>query len=153
MKKDLPPLQTIPERFSEHFAAHDIHHPKENVRERRKGSLPYGSGRIFFVFGEENGREFLEYYAHHRIGGDSHHRIYEDGAEESLDELITFYTFDPAIPGDREIKEAEMEKRYRETLEDLVRKGMFGDETVPGDIAVNSYLVLHGDEMDQEDGE
>lgn len=153
MKKDLPPLKIITERFSEHFAAQGIHLPKDHVRERRNGSLPYGSGRIFFIFGEENGREFLEYYAHHRIGGDSHRRIYEDGSEEGLGELMTMYAFDPAIPGDQETKEAEMKKLYQETLDDLMRKGMFGDGTVPGDIAINSYLVLHGDEMEKEDRE
>jgi hypothetical protein len=151
MNNDRPPLKIIPERFFKHFAAQGIHLPEDHLRERRKGSLPYGSGRIFFIFGEENGREFLEYYAHHRIGGDAHRRIYEDGSEECLDELSSWYAYNPDIPGDRERKEAEMKKKYQETLDDLARKGMFDDEPVPGDMAVNSYLVLHGDEPDQED--
>ena len=31
------------------------------------------------------------------------------------------------------------------TVDDLVAKGLFDDEPVPGSLAINSYLVLHGD--------
>lgn len=151
MKGNTSNLEKIQGIFSEHFVRQNIHLPEENLRERKKGSLPYGSGRIFFIFGEENGREYLEYYAHHRIGGDSHTRIYDDGTEESLNELVSSYAYNPAVPGDKEIKEAQMKKEYQETLEDLMHKGMFSDDAIPGDIAINSYLVLHGDALDKED--
>lgn len=59
------------------------------------------------------------------------------------------FGYNPKIPGDRERKEAEMEKRYRETLADLVAKGLFEDEPVPTSLVMNSYLVLH--EKDAED--
>lgn len=80
MNNDRFPRTIIPKRFSKHFTVQGIHLPEDHVRDRRKGSLPYGSSRIFFIFGEEIGRKFLEYYAHHRIGGGAHHRIYEDGS-------------------------------------------------------------------------
>ena len=41
-----------------------------------------------------------------------------------------------------------MQRRYRETLDDLVAKGLFDGEPVPGSLAINSYLVLHGKEHD-----
>lgn len=41
--------------------------------------MPYGSGKLFYIFDEDEGREYLEYYAHHRIGGDDHKKIYENG--------------------------------------------------------------------------
>lgn len=41
--------------------------------------------------------------------------------------------FDPKIPGDKEKKAAEMKKEYKETMDDLIRKGMFDFQPVPGD--------------------
>lgn len=62
-------LKALEETFDRRFRNFpETRLPVENVRERRKGSLPYGSGRTFYVFGEENGREYLEFYAYHRMG-------------------------------------------------------------------------------------
>ena len=41
-----------------------------------------------------------------------------------------------------------MQGRYRETLKDLVEKGLFEDEPAPNSLAVNSYLVLHRKDAD-----
>jgi hypothetical protein len=139
-------IEAIEEAFAERFRSFEIRLPAENVRERRKGSLEYGSGRLYYVFGDD-GREYLEYYAYHRMG-ESHGRIDDDGTLVSLPELSSGFCYDPDIPGDRERKEAEMQREYRETLDDLVAKGLFDDEPVPGSLAINSYLVLHGDEED-----
>lgn len=57
----------------------------------------------------------------------------------------SFFGYDPDIPGDFEEKAAIMEKEYRETLDDLVAKGLFDDEPIPGALAIKSYLVLHKD--------
>ena len=138
-------LRALEETFDRRFRNFpETRLPGENVRERRKGSLPYGSGRLYYVFGEEDGREYLEYYAYHRMG-ESHGRIDDDGTWVSLPELCSGFCYDPAIPGEKERKEAEMQRDYRETLDDLVAKGLLDDEPVPGSLAVNSYLVLHGD--------
>jgi hypothetical protein len=143
MTPDTRSLRTLEEAFDRRFHSFpETRLPRENVRERRKGSLPYGSGRLYYVFGEEDGREYLEYYAYHRMG-ESHGRIWEDGTRESLPELSSGFCYDPSVPGDRERKEAEMEKKYREMLEDLAKKGLFDDEPIPGSMAINSYLVLH----------
>lgn len=58
------------------------------------------------------------------------------------------FGYDPKIPGDEERKRAMTEREDRETLEDLIAKGIFDDEPVPGSLAINSYLVLHGDDED-----
>lgn len=144
MAPDQRSLEAIEQALAHRFEHFDLRLPDRNVRERRKGSISYGSGRIYFVFGEEGGREYLEYYAYHRMG-ESHGRIWEDGQLESLPELCSMFGYNPDIPGDFERKEAEMQRRYRETLDDLVAKGLFDDEPVPGSLAINSYLVLHGD--------
>ena len=144
MKSGETALEAIEQAFAHRFKHFDLRLPDENVRERRKGSIPYGSGRIYFVFGEEGGREYLEFYAYHRMGED-HARIYDDGDYIDLPELCSMFGYNPDIPGDKERKEAEMQHRYRETLDDLIAKGLFDDEPVPGSLAINSYLVLHGD--------
>ena len=43
------------------------------------------------------------------------------------------------------------QKEYRAALENPIAKGLFDDEPIPGSLAINSYLVLHGD--DEEDGD
>lgn len=141
-------LDALEAEFIRGFRHFNLRLPASNVLERRKGSMPYGgSGRLYYVFAEEDGREYLEYYAYHRMG-ESHGRIWEDGELESLPELSSGFCYDPDIPGDTERKEAEVQRQYRETLGDLVAKGLFDDEPVPGSLAINSYLVLHGDEND-----
>ncbi len=139
-------LEVIKQAFANRFNHFDLRLPDENLRDRQKGSLPYGcGGRLYYVFGREDGREYLEYYACHTLG-DSHGRIWEDGTLESLPELCSGFGFDPKVPGDMERKEAAMHRQYQETLDDLIAKGIFDDEPVPGSLAVNSYLVLHGDD-------
>lgn len=118
------PLEKIRQTFTQLFAKTNLRLPEENLRERRPGSLPWGSGRVLFVFGKEDGREYLEYYAHHRIGGDSHGKIADDGMHASLPVLCSAVCFNPEIPGDEEKKRREMEAEYRKTWEDLERKGL-----------------------------
>jgi len=48
------------------------------------------------------------------------------------------------VAGDRERKEAEMEKEYRETLENPVKTGLLDDEPVSNALAINRCLVLQG---------
>ena len=142
-------LETIQKMFVERFYHWGLRLPEENIQGRRKGSLPYGTGgRIFYIFGEEAGVEYVEFFAYHRMGQD-HAQYYEDGRVVDLPDLDSGYTSNPKIPGDQERKKAEMEKRYQETLNDLVKKGLFSDEPVPGSLAINSYLVLHSDESEE----
>ena len=151
MTPDKKSLGALEVRFARRFHSFDgTRLPGENVRERRRGSLPYGSGRLYYVFGEEDGRGYLEYYACHRMG-ESHGRIDDDGTSVSLPELCSGFCFNPDIPGKKERKEAEMQREYRETLEDLLAKGLFDDEPIPGALAINSYLVLHRKDADDGD--
>lgn len=87
----------------------------------------------------------MEYYAYHRMA-DDHSRIWEDGTLEGLPELSSLYGCNADIPGDRERARARMQQEYRETLDDLIAKGLFDNEPVPGSLAINSYVVLHGDD-------
>ena len=139
------------------FARHGLKIPDENLRDATPGSLPYGSGRIMFAFGidasgtddTEGGAGFMEYYAHHRIGGDARGRIYEDGRHVTLPELSTMIAFDPAIPGDYERKEKENREEYGRIMRELIEVGIFSGGPVPGSLVINSHLVLRKE--DEED--
>lgn len=126
------------------FTHSDVCLPDEHPRERPKGSILCGGGRITFVFGEDEGREHLEFHASHRMGED-HARIYEDGGYVDLPGLCSMFSVDPKIPGDRKRKEAGVQRRYRETFEDLIATGLFENEPVPGSLAIDGHLVPHGD--------
>jgi hypothetical protein len=138
-------LEEVQKVFMDKFRGFNLKLPEENLRDRKPGSIPYGSGRILFVFGKERGMEYLEYYAHHRMG-DSHGKIYENGERISLPELSSMFSYDPKIPGDEEKKKAEMEKSYRETFEDLERKGLLSAGPIPGSFLINAQLVMKKEE-------
>lgn len=143
------------------FARHDLKIPDENLRDGTPGSLPYGSGRIMFAFGidasgtddSEEGAGFMEYYAHHRIGGDARGRIYEDGRHVHLPELSTMIFYNPDIPGDYERQEKKSREEYERIERELIDVGIFSGGPVPGDMAVNSYLMKKKDEGDKGEDE
>jgi len=135
-------LQKIQKVFMDAFRSTNLKIPEENLWERKPGSLPYGSGRILFIFGKEDGREYFEFYAHHRIGGDSHAKIFDNGEWIDLPELSSMYTYNSDIPGDKEKNEAEMERAYQEIYEDLERKGLLSVGQIPGSLLINSHLVM-----------
>jgi len=142
---DYQPAKKIQDTFTKLFERTNLRLPEENLRERTPGSIPYGSGRVLFVFGKENGREYLEYYAHHRIGGDSHGKIFDDGMHVRLPALCSAVCFNPEIPGDEEKQRRAMEAEYRKTWEDLERKGLLDAGPVPAAMALNAHLVLRKD--------
>jgi len=134
-------LEKIQEVFIGRYGHIPLKIPDEDLVNRAKGSMPYGSGRLFYIFGEEEGREYFEYYSHHRIGGNGHGKIYEDGESLSLPTLETGFAYNPNIPGDAERKRAENAEEYRKTLEDLNAKGMFSSGPVPGALVINSHIM------------
>jgi hypothetical protein len=50
-------LEKIQEVFIYNFGHLHLKIPDENLVNRRKSSIPYGSGKLFYIFGEEGGRE------------------------------------------------------------------------------------------------
>lgn len=134
----------IQDTFTKEFEQFKIKIPEENLLERKPGSIPYGSGRIMFVFGVNDGTEFMEYYAHHRMG-DCRGRIYEDGKFVSLSELPSFFGYDPKIPGDEEKKKKEYQEEYEKIYNELIKTGLLSAGLVPNSLLVNSYLRMKKD--------
>lgn len=123
------PLEAIEEAFARKYQSYNLRLPKDNVRERRKGRLKCGSGMVFYAFGEEGGREYLEYYQYHHMG-EGHDRIYDDG---TVVQLQTLDDIDIAsgFTGTPEEERAEMEREYRKTVESIYTHGLFDDEWHP----------------------
>ena len=134
-------LQKIQDVFIRLFGHIPLKIPEDDLVQRRKGSMPFGSGRIFYIFDEEAGREYFEYYTHHRIGGEGHGKIYDDGECLDLPTLETMIVYNPNIPGDEKREQAENEENYRKTLADLTTKGMFDSEPMPGSLAMNIHIM------------
>ena len=137
-------LEKIQDAFIKEFEQFKINIPQENLQDRKSGSIPYGSGRIMFVFGAADGMEFMEYYGYHRMG-DCRGRIYEDGKLMSLPELPSFFGYDPKIPGDKEKKEKDYQEEYEKINNELVKSGLLSAGPVPNSLLVNSYLRMKKD--------
>ena len=128
MTSDVEAMEKIIEVFARRFSFLNLHLPDEHVRERGKGSIPYGNcGRLCYSFGEEGGREFLEYeiYWGH---GRGHGRIYEDDPPVGLPELLATYSAKTDVP-DEEIPEDHGQRRAE--MPDIRLGELWGDPGRP----------------------
>ena len=56
------------------------------------------------------------------------------------------YSYNSEIPVDEERKRTEMEKTYRETYDDLEKKGLLSAGPVPNSLLINAHLVMRGNQ-------
>lgn len=137
-------LEKIQDVFMKKFEHFSMKIPEENLLNRTPGSIPYASGKLMFVFGDDDGSEFIEYYGHHRMG-DCRGRIYEDGKFTCLRELPSFFGYDPKIFGDKERKEKEYQEEYEKIYKELEERGLFSAGPVPTSLVINSHLRMKKD--------
>jgi hypothetical protein len=138
MDHELPAKETqIEEKFAERFAHWEIRLPPGAVGTRARGLIQKAGWTIRYIFGEQGGEHYLEYYATHRMTGDTRKRIYESGRIEDLPAIAEFYVSDPKIEGDEERAKAEYLEYNRKIADELQRLGLYPD----GDI--NAYLRTH----------
>ena len=81
----------IKECFDEKFQNWQIALPSEDLQQRTRGSIQKNGWTINYLFGQEDGKEYLEYFASHRMTNDTLNRIYEDGSEALLGYCQEFY--------------------------------------------------------------
>ena len=98
--------------FAHRFSEWSITLPPEDVQHRRRGEIREQGWRIQYVFGSVGGVEFLDYYASHRITGDTHARIYENSEIEALPVLADRVMY-PADAGDDERERIRREHHQR----------------------------------------
>jgi hypothetical protein len=53
-------MSQMEERFRDHFAPWGITIPSGHVRERRRGKIVDGGWAIWYLFGEDEGGEYLD---------------------------------------------------------------------------------------------
>ena len=140
-------MRRIETRFRLAFARWGIALPPEHVRERRRGKIVASGWAIWYLFGEDERGEYLDYYASHRMTDDRHVRIRESGDSESLPAISAFRIVAPD-PEENARLEAEYLERNRRVERVLEEKGfgIAGDE--PGSVRMNRYL-RRGEEENQ----
>jgi hypothetical protein len=98
------PLTTIQSTFAHlmDYFGHQL--PDDDVLHRRRGRIgdpedgDYGRGdTVYYLFGQDEQGEYLDFYMAHRVAGDQHGRIREDG---SIDWLEVVSPFGPVVSDD-----------------------------------------------------
>ncbi len=77
--------------FTAHFATWELRLPDEALPTRRGGVIRQAGWTIYYVFGLENGYEYLDFYASHRMTNDQIWRISETGDSQLLAAGQEFY--------------------------------------------------------------
>lgn len=101
-------LSRLEESFARHFEHWQIFLPVDDCQHRRAGSIHRKGWTINYQFGHQGEREFIDYFATHRMTNDRLVRIWEDGTTESLGYCQPFYT-----AGDEEARQAYLEHNRR----------------------------------------
>lgn len=118
------PLGHIQVTFAKHLSHFGHELPAEDVHLRRRGMLcadedggDYGYGdAVRYLFGQDDQGEYLDYYLRHRLAGDQHVRIREDGNTEDLDVVPSWHPC-----ADDPTEDARLQARYAEEVNRISR--------------------------------
>ncbi|MBU8921649.1 MAG: hypothetical protein KOO63_07495 [Bacteroidales bacterium] len=133
------PLGHIKLLFAKSFANWDIILPEDDLAKRGRGKICKAGWAIWYLFGSDNNGEYLDYYSAHRMTGDSHVRIYDDGQTEHLESILEFCLCSDDPKEDALLKEEQhMENQRIVELLEAKGFGIEGDE--PGGVQINRYL-------------
>lgn len=111
------------ERFAGYFANWGIRLPESAVELEEPGLIQQDGWTIRYVFGNDAGGSYLEFYATHRMTNDTRVRIYSSGETKDLEALETMFGFDPKIPGDEERAARENRRRNTRIAKELEARG------------------------------
>jgi hypothetical protein len=140
------PLPRIKLDFARGFGLWHIALPEPDVVARRRGKICKGGWAIWYLFGEDEKGEYLDFYSAHRMTNDSHVRLYENGDPVSLPELKSFRigSHDPEV--DARLKAEHLaENRRVQALLQAKGFGLTGDE--PGGVQIQRYQLLRDEEQ------
>ncbi len=134
-------MKEIEAAFNEMFHEYGIRLPPEDIAQRRSGRIVQAGWAIWYLFGSDDKGEYLDFYSSHRMCGDRHARIFEDGTNEDFPAIIS------SVPISRDPEEnarlrAEFYARNERVAQMLAAKGfgMRGGE--PGGVQVNRALIM-----------
>jgi hypothetical protein len=134
-------MKEIERRFNETFSHWKIELPADAVEHRQRGKIISAGWVIWFLFGADERGEFLDYYASHRMAGDSHVRIHADGYSESLPSIGEFRLCSQDPEEDARL-EAEYLAKNQEIAAMLEEKGFGIEGDEPGGVLINRFLHL-----------
>jgi hypothetical protein len=77
--------------FDARFAPWQVELPAADLANRRRGTIRQNGWTIHYRFDRENDREFIEYFASHRMTNDTLQRIYSDGEYALVAACQEFY--------------------------------------------------------------
>ena len=124
-------------RFAGYFANWGIRLPEGAVQLEEPGVIQQDGWTIRYVFGNDAGGSYLEFYATHRMTNDRRVRIYSSGEAKDLEALETMYGYDPNIPGDRERAARENRRRNTRVTKELAARRLYPEGNI------NAYLATH----------
>ena len=125
--------------FAERFARWEITLPADDVVARRRGRVQQRGWTIWYLFGEDEQGEFIDYYASHRMTDDYHVRLYENGSTLDLPAMVSLRLSSPDPKHDRELQqEYEQENARVAKLLDDKGFGLRADDAMS--VQVNRLL-------------
>jgi hypothetical protein len=77
-------MNKIQESFESRFSNWEIKLPIQIIEEKINGYIKKNGWLIQYCFGKEMEKDYMDYYAEHRMTDPDHERIYEDGSTKSL---------------------------------------------------------------------
>ena len=108
-----------------------------------------GGWTIWTVLGEEDGREYLDYYAMNRMTDDRHVRLYADGEEAGLSAISGMYaTPQNATEAEEAAARAKHFERNQSVEKLLEEKGFVMTDKAHGSAIVNRFLQTHPEAHD-----
>ena len=134
-------METTKSRFDNAFTHWNICLPPEDVASRRRGKICQRGWAIWYLFGEDEGGEFLDYYAAHRMTSDRHRRLYADGTTVCLPALREFHQWSQDEERNRVLL-ADYFSENQRTLDLLEKKGFGVTGEEPGGVLINRALRL-----------
>jgi len=132
-------LDRAANQFSRDFSKWAIRLPREDVAQRRRGRINAEGWAIWYLFGNDDRGEYLDYYAAHRMTDDRHVRIYAGGERENLPTIQSFRpcSDDPAEEKRLEADFVAENQRVAALLED---KGFGLDGSEPVSVVINRIV-------------
>jgi hypothetical protein len=97
--------------FTEYFQRWNIVLPQDSVTARTPGHIFEHGWHIGYLWGAENGEEYLEVLAQHRMTDDEHFRVFASGRVEGLPAPASVYGYGPNATDD---EKAQAKREYIE---------------------------------------
>jgi len=118
-------MDKIKECFEKRFSKLGINLPIEEYEKRENGSIQLKGWIIKYCFGIENEKEYMDYYANHRMTDPDHSRIYDDGTKVYLNNVRIGFKIVPDDPEQTKRNEDEMFEHNRKVGEELIKKRIY----------------------------